>query len=227
MLLLSVRPLVKYDVPVRVALTLNTTLLKVLLFDSVIPEPLPEEIVPPLSARVALPSVAAPPPTASEFAFSTKFSLPTPTALMPAFRLMLLCADKVSDTSVLLLLLMALLRVMSPNCAPPALVEMVTLIPAFSAAWMVPTVTTEESAVVVMLVGDTPKTPPTTLTPACGPTELIVTLFGSSSHKPALPSLPAPASANQPSVMVKVCLPEVSIAPPSPPWLPPRAATLP
>ena len=193
---------------------------------------LPLEIVPPLSARVAeLPSVAAPPPNASELAFSTKFSLPAPAALMPALRLMLLCAVKVSDTSVALLLVMALLRVMSPNWAPPALVEMVTLIPAFSAAWMVATVTTEESAVVVMVVGDTPKTPPTRLTPVCGPAELIVTLFGSSSHCPALPRCspvpPAPASANQPSVMVKTCLPEVSIAPPSPPWLPPRAATLP
>ena len=190
--------------------------------------PLPLDKVPPFSARMALPpKVAAPPPTASELAFNTKFNLPTPLALTPALRLMLLCALKVSDTSVALVVAMPLVKVMSPNCAPPLLVVMVTLIPAFKAAWMVATVTTEESAVVVTLVGEPPNTPPTTLTPACGPAVLMVTLFGSSSHNPALPPWPAPASANQPSAIVKVCLPEVSIAPPSPPFTPPRAATLP
>ena len=187
-------------------------------------ELLADEIMPPFSARVAeLASVATPPTLASEFGLRARFSLPAPVALMLALILMLLWAVSVSETSVALVVVMALLSVMSPACAPPRLVVMVTLMPALSAACMVATVTTDESAVVVMLVVEGPLT---TLTFASA-VVLIVTLFGSSSHWPAFPPLPAPASANQPSAMSRCCLPEVSIFPPSPPKAPPRAAILP
>ena len=178
--------------------------------------------VPPLSAMV-WPVLLTPPPDASELELSTRLSLPVPVALIPALMAMLLCAESVSDTSVALVVLMALLIVMSPFCAPPRLVVMVTLMPLFSAFSMVATVTTDESAVVVMLVVGGPLT----MLTLASAVVVIVTLFGSSSHCPALPPLSAPASANHPSAMSRCCLPEVSMFPPSPPSAPPRAAILP
>ena len=99
--------------------------------------------------------------------------------------LMLLCAFSVSVTSVALVVEMALLMLMSPSWAPPALVDMVTLVPELRAAWIVATVMIAPSPVLtklglpLMLVS---------LPPAW-----IVMLFGSSSQRPALPLL-APRS---------------------------------
>ena len=119
--------------------------------DHVRAEPLDEVMDPPLSAREAeLPSVAVPPPAASELALSTRPSVPEVEEI-PAFILMLLCADSVNVAFPPAVLLMALLSVMSPFWAPPALVVIVTLIPALSAAWIVPMVMMAESAMVVKL----------------------------------------------------------------------------
>ena len=185
-----VRPLLMLVVllPATVALTPRLTLFSVpkLEFKLV---PLSELIVPPFSARVALLSVAAPPPTKSVFALSTRFSLPVPVALMPALIVMLLCADRVSDTSVALLVLMALRRVISPSCAPPAEVVMMTLMPLFKAVCMVLTVMMDESAPVLMVVVGGPLTIPRV--GESGPVVWMVTLLGSSSHSPALPLRPS------------------------------------
>ena len=121
---------------------------------------------------------------------------------MPALMVMLLWAVRVSDTSLALLVVMALFNVMSPLCplVPALPVVMVTLMPLLSAAWIVATVMNEESLVVVKFGL------PVTL--MSGPVVWIVTLFGSSSHKPPLP-LGALASATW--VTSSICLPEVSI----------------
>ena len=56
----------------------------------------------------------APPLAAFEFAFSTRFSLPAPVAPIAVLILMLRCAESVSETSLALLVLIALLMEMSP-----------------------------------------------------------------------------------------------------------------
>ena len=139
---------------------------------------------------------------------------------MSALMLMLLWAVRVSDTSLALLVVMALFNVMSPFCplVPALPVVMVTLMPALSAFWIVATVMMAESAVVEMVEGGVP------VTLLSGPVVWIVTLFGSSSHKPPLP-FGALASATR--VTSNMRLPEVSMLPPSPPKAPPRAAIFP
>ena len=93
-------------------------------------EPLALPSVPPFRDTVALPPrVAAPPPAMSVLAFSTKFNLPKPVALMLALILILLCAFSVSVTSVLLTVVRAPLNTMFPSSTPPALVVIVTLVP--------------------------------------------------------------------------------------------------
>ena len=131
--LLRVRPPTMVVVPLTFRPVAKTTWFKVPLF-AVSNVPLPEEISPPLRARVAEPpSVAVPPNAASELALSTNPSVPTEEEI-PALMLMLLCAVSVSVALPPAVLLMALLIVMSPFCTPPALVVMVTLMPALSAA---------------------------------------------------------------------------------------------
>ena len=174
-------------------------------------DPLPLPIVPPLSASVALPPIVTAPPVA----VNTTLSLPPPTALSPALMLMLLCATKVNVTSVALLVLMAPAIVMSPTPVP-ALVVMVTLVPASSAVLMVEAKTSALSAVVTM--DDVP------LNPASVPLAATVMLWGSSNQTPAAPWV-AEASAAWPTLSNR--LPDVSIAPPSPPWMPPRADSFP
>ena len=121
--------------------------------------PLVVEIVPPLRANLALFTLATP-PSPVPLAFNTKLTIPAPLALMSALIWMLRCAFSVSVTALGLVpdTVMALLRVMSPNSAPPALVLMVTLIPALSAASMVATVTMALSAVVETKVSIDPPT---------------------------------------------------------------------
>ena len=201
------------------ALVDSTTLFKMLPLPSANAVPLPLEMPPPCSASVTLlPRLALPPPVASELALRTRFSLPVPVALRPALMLMLLWAVRVSDTSLALFVVMALFNVMSPLCAlVPALpVVMVTLMPLFSAAWIVATVINDESLVVVKFGL------PVTL--VSDPAVWIVTLFGSSNHKPPLPRGALASAACATSSM---CLPEVSMLPPLPPSAPPRAAIFP
>ena len=132
--LLRVSPPLRFTVPLTFSPVDSATLVSVPLF-ALSAVPLLEDTAPPLSDRLLV-IVATPPPVASEFAFRTRFNLPTPVALMLPLRLMLLCAVKVSDTSLALLVVMALASVMSPACvfAPAVDVVMVTLMPAFSAA---------------------------------------------------------------------------------------------
>ena len=159
----------------------------------------------------------APPPLLSEFGVSVRFRAPT-VEVMSALILMLLCANSVSVALPPAVLLIELETVISPACAPPALVVMVTLIPLLSADWIVATVMIAESPVVEMVPGGVP------VTLKSGPVVWIVALLGSSSHKPPLP-LGALASAT--CVTSSMRLPDVSILPPSPPSAPPRAAIFP
>ena len=79
---------------------------------------------------------------------------------------------------------------------------------------IVATVTMAASPVVEMVPGGVP------VTLLSGPVVWMVTLFGSSSHRPALPR-GLPASTEMPSTFNS--WPEVSTRPPSPPSVPPRA----
>ena len=172
--------------------------------------------VPPFMFNVWL-VLLPPPPVASESAFSTRFSCPDVDPI-PALTLRLLCADSVSVALPPEVLLMASATVMFPASAPPALVVMVTLVPALRAASIVATVTMAASPVVEMVPGGVP------VTLLSGPVVWMVTLFGSSSHRPPVPW---GALASAARVTSSMRLPEVSMRPPSPPQAPPRALILP
>ena len=174
--------------------------------------------VPPFKASVCA-VVLVPTPLASESECNTRFNL-LKVDEMPALMLMLLWADSVRTASPPAVLLIAFETVISPFCAlVPALpVVIVTLMPLLRADCIVATVMMAESLVVEIVAGGVP------LTLVSDPKFRIVTLFGSSSHKPPLP-LGALASAT--CVTSSICLPEVSIWPPSPPSTPPRAAIFP
>ena len=172
--------------------------------------------VPPFMFSVWL-VLLPPPPVASESAFSTRFNCPAEDEI-PALTLMLLCADSVSVALPPAVLLMASATVMFPASVPPALVVMVTLVPALRAASIVATVTMAASPVVEMVPGGVP------VTLVSDPMAWMVTLLGSSSHRPPLPT---GALASAARVTSSMRLPEVSIRPPSPPQSPPRAEIMP
>ena len=107
---------------------------------------------------------------------------------------------------------------MLPACvlAPPAPVVTTTLVPAFSAVWMLAVVTMAASFVLVKFGA--------AVTLVSAPASWIVMSLGSSSHVPPWPRA-ALALASIPDTSSQ--RPEVSTRPPSPPWAPPRAVRRP
>ena len=115
-------------------------------------------------------------------------------------------ATRLSVAAPPAVLAMLPLMAMLPSCAPAPTVRIVTLLPLLSSVWMLLTLTSEPVALGVQMP---PEKPP----PVCVPVE-IVTLYGSSSHRP-----PLETSTSMPSVFS--AWPDVSMRPPAPPCGPP------
>ncbi len=106
---------------------------------------------------------------------------------------------------------------MSPGSLPPmAAVVRLTLFPASSALWMVPTQMNAESPVVVK------SGPPLML--ESKPEPSMYRSFGSINHSPGLPR---GAVASMEAGRASIQPPDVSMKPPSPPCAPPRAENWP
>ena len=136
-------------------------------------------IVPPFAFSVVVPSTSAPVPFVSESGLNIMLNCPV-VEVMLAFRFMLLWALSVSVALVPAILLISLATVMSPAWAlvPPVPVLMVTLVPAFNAAWIVPVVIIEPSLVLVK--SDVP------LTLVSEPVDCMVISLGSINQLPPL-----------------------------------------
>jgi len=125
----------------------------------------------------------------------------------PAVSTILRLAVKVSEAAVVQV--MGAFTVMSPFCAPDDPVLIITLVPAFNRATILPAPVFKTVALFAVGVNVPPENAPPVVE-----TALIVTSKGSINHVPLVPrgapALPAPD-------MLKSLFPEVSTQPPLPP----------